>query len=74
MHKSVFMSALVIMSGVSQAELSIPGIATQPINALATTDKTLARTGLSVNEDDITNDQDANKITLTETQLHECGD
>ncbi len=72
MHKTVLMSALVMISGVSHAELSIPGIPTQALNALSTTDKTLARTGLSINEDDITNDQDANKITLTATQLHDA--
>jgi len=72
MHKSILISLLCVVSGTSHAELNIPGIETQRINALASTDKTLAQTGLSINQDDITHDQDANKLVLTETQLHEA--
>ena len=42
------------------------------MSSLAATDKTLANTGLSVNEDDVFSDQDANKLTLNEAQLHEA--
>ena len=72
MHKSAWIGVLFIITGVSHAELNIPGIQTLPFNALASTDKTLAKTGLSINDNDITSDQDANKLTLTETQLHDA--
>jgi len=71
MRKSVLFSAVFLASNISHAHFSVPGLQTQQINALATTDKTLAQTGLSINENDITSDQDANKLTLTEAQLHE---
>lgn len=54
------------------AELNIPGLGTQPLNTLAAQDQTLARAGLEFNEDDITADQDPNKLQLNEQQLHEA--
>ncbi|MFO2564085.1 TIGR03759 family integrating conjugative element protein [Legionella pneumophila serogroup 1] len=54
------------------ADLTIPGLNQQPLNHFAIEDKTLAKTGLTVNEDDLTSKQDINKITLTDTQLHEA--
>lgn len=54
------------------AELNIPGISTQSLNAVAAQDQTLARAGLTVNDDDITTEQDINKIQLNEQQLHEA--
>jgi len=56
----------------AHADFNIPGVASQTLNTLATQDATLARMGLSVNDDDITTDQDINKIALTEQQLHEA--
>lgn len=53
------------------AELNIPGINTQSLNTLATQDQTLAKAGLTVNDDDLTSEQDINKIQLNEQQLHE---
>ena len=70
--KSILMSAMLIISGLGHAELSIPGIQTQPFNMLTTTDKVLAQAGLSINENDITPLQDATELTLTEAQLHEA--
>ena len=61
-----------LLAQLAHAELSIPGVSSQPLNTLATQDPTLARAGLSVNEDDITNDQDSNSLALTEQQLHEA--
>ena len=72
MRTTLLISALVIANGISHAQLSIPGLQTQRFNALAATDKTLAQTGLSINENDITPEQDANKLKLSETQLHEA--
>ena len=72
MHQSIVLSMLLIVSGLTHAQLNIPGIETQRFNAMATTDKTLAQTGLSINEDDITPDQNTNTITLTEAQLHDA--
>lgn len=54
------------------AELNIPGINTQSLNTQAVQDHTLARAGLTVNEDDLTSEQDINKIKLNEKQLHEA--
>ncbi|MBA2656845.1 MAG: TIGR03759 family integrating conjugative element protein [Tatlockia sp.] len=54
------------------AELNIPGIPKQILSPLATQDSTLAKTGISVNEDDITASQNIIKIILTEAQLHEA--
>ena len=71
MRQAIVLSVLLVMSGIAYA-FSIPGIETQRFNALASTDKTLAQTGLSINEDDITPDQDTNKLSLTETQLHDA--
>lgn len=56
----------------AHAELNIPGLSSQHLNTLATQDPTLARAGLSINDDDITSDQDSNSIALTEQQLHEA--
>ncbi|MDW9178620.1 TIGR03759 family integrating conjugative element protein [Legionella pneumophila] len=54
------------------ADLNIPGINQQPLNHLAIEDHTLAKTGLTVNEDELTSEQDINKIKLTEAQIHEA--
>ncbi|OCH99162.1 integrating conjugative element protein [Legionella jamestowniensis] len=56
----------------AHADLAIPGLNQQPLNHLAIEDQTLAKTGLTVNEDDLTSEQDINKITLTEAQVHEA--
>lgn len=56
----------------AQAELNIPGLKEQPVNTLAIFDQTLAKTGLTFNEDDLTSDQDLNSINLDESQLHEA--
>ncbi len=58
-------------SGVN-AGLAIPGISQPTLSPLAVADTTLAKTGLTVNEDDVLSDQDANKLTLNEAQLHEA--
>lgn len=71
MRQSIVISVLLAVCGMSHAQFSIPGIETQRFNSLATTDRTLAKTGLSINENDITPDQDSNTLTLTEAQLHE---
>jgi len=54
------------------ADLTIPGLNQKPLNHIVIEDKTLARTGLMTNEDDLTSEQDINKITLSDTQLHEA--
>jgi integrating conjugative element protein (TIGR03759 family) len=56
----------------SDAQLSIPGISTQALNALTVQDQTLTRAGLTVNKDELTSEQDVNKIQLNEQQLHEA--
>ena len=65
MHKTVLFSVVFLANSITHAHFSVPGMQTQQLNALAMTDKTLAQTGLSINENDITSDQDANKLTLT---------
>ena len=54
------------------AELNIPGINTQSLNIRTFNDATLARTGLTANHDDLTSEQDINKLQLNEQQLHEA--
>ena len=74
MFKKTLILSLLALSASASAELTIPGIAMHHTNAsaLAATDKTLAKTGLSVNEDDITSDQDINALKLTPSQLHDA--
>ncbi|MBA2649349.1 MAG: TIGR03759 family integrating conjugative element protein [Legionella sp.] len=72
MIKYPFFLLCLVAYKTSHAELNIPGLNHQPINQLAIQDQTLAKTGLTNNEDDLTADQDINKITLTEAQLHEA--
>lgn len=64
--------SLVLLPLLAHAELNIPGLNQQPLNHLAMQDQTLAKTGLTVNEDELTSEQDINKITLTEAQRHEA--
>lgn len=69
----VFLALLAMQSAQNaHAELNIPGINTQHLNTLAAKDPTLAHAGLTVNDDDITSDQDSNSLKLTEQQLHEA--
>lgn len=72
MHKLSFVWLLFLHSSASIAALSIPGIPTAGLNALAVTDKTLARTGLAGNEDDMLASQDSHLLKLSETQMHEA--
>ncbi|EHL30520.1 TIGR03759 family integrating conjugative element protein [Legionella drancourtii] len=64
---------LALNTGV-HADLTIPGIALNHGNdsALALSDKTLAKTGLSFNEEDLTSDQDINSLKLNSVQVHEA--
>lgn len=72
MVKPYLFIIVLIATPIVHAELSIPGITSEALTTLATHDATLAQTGLSVNEDDITTDQDIHAVTLTEQQLHEA--
>ena len=72
MLKPSFISILLILNCECHANLTIPGLATQTINSQLIHDKTLEKTGLSINEDDITPDQEMNPIKLTDAQLHEA--
>ncbi len=72
MNKSLMIILMIAASSVSHASLHIPGLKTQELSSLATSDKTLAQAGLSINENDITKDQDLNKLKLNEEQLHEA--
>ena len=66
-----FLLSLIACS-TAHAELNIPGLNQQPLNQLTIQDQTLAKTGLTANEDDLIPEQDINKTTLTEAQLHEA--
>ncbi|HHF0526352.1 TPA: TIGR03759 family integrating conjugative element protein [Legionella anisa] len=68
---SVFLLPLLACE-TAHAELNIPGLNQQRLNHLAIQDQTLAKTGLMVNEDELTSEQDINKLTLTKAQLHEA--
>ena len=74
MSKHTLMLALMVAGLPVYADLNIPGIAmhSNASNALVATDKTLAKTGLSVNEDDMTAGQDLNTLKLDPLQLHEA--
>lgn len=67
----IIATALVIIHS-AHAGLNIPEIQTQTLSALANQDQTLAKTGISINDDDITSSQDPNKLVLNEQQLHEA--
>lgn len=54
------------------AELNIPGLSTQRLNSLAMQDETLAKTGLTQNDDDLTSDQELKNVKLTDQQIHEA--
>lgn len=71
--KNTLTGFFLVLSTSAFANLTIPGISLHHANdnALTLTDKTLAKTGLSVNEDDITSDQDMNTLKLTPLQMHE---
>lgn len=70
----ILTSGLMVLSTAACAGLTIPGISVHQSaeSALALSDKTLAKTGLPMNEDDITGDQDMNSLTLTPLQVHEA--
>ena len=68
---SCIMIAL-ISANIAHAELNIPGLNIQRMNTLMVQDKTLAKTGLSHNDDDTTADQDINHLKLTEQQSHQA--
>ena len=70
--KPSIVSLLIVLSGKTFAELSIPGITTSPLNALYASDKTLAQTGISQNIDDISSDQDIHAVQLSVEQIHEA--
>ncbi|MDI1352444.1 MAG: TIGR03759 family integrating conjugative element protein, partial [bacterium] len=74
MSKLKFPALIITLLATQQihAELNIPGISTQYLNTLKAQDQTLARAGLTVNTDDLTSEQDVNKIQLNEQQLHEA--
>lgn len=72
MSKNVVLLVSWLTCNALHAELNIPGLNQQPLNRLAIQDQALAKTGLSVNEDDLTTEQALNKITLSEAQLHEA--
>ncbi len=69
---TLIISSVLVTSHSAYAWLAIPGISQPTLSPLAVNDKTLANTGLSVNEDDVFSDQDDNKLTLNEAQLHEA--
>lgn len=65
-------SLLIILSGKTFAEFTIPGIAASAINPLQSIDKALAQTGLTQNIDDISTDQDTHTVQLSAAQIHEA--
>ncbi|TAL60405.1 MAG: TIGR03759 family integrating conjugative element protein [Legionella sp.] len=72
MLKYSVLTISLISTQLAFAELNIPGINTQTLNNQGIQDQTLARAGLAVNEDDLTLEQDINKIKLNEKELHEA--
>ena len=56
----------------AHAVMAIPAFVDAGLSPLAVSDQTLAQTGLSVNEDDVLDSQDPNRLTLSEANLHEA--
>ncbi|HFL2715770.1 TPA: TIGR03759 family integrating conjugative element protein [Legionella pneumophila] len=54
------------------AELNIPGLNQQALSINSVEDPTLVKTGLNLNEDELTTDQDINKLQLSDEQMHEA--
>ncbi|KTC94857.1 TIGR03759 family integrating conjugative element protein [Legionella feeleii] len=54
------------------AQLTIPGLTGGEIQALALRDKTLAKTGLGVNEDELAAAENSRSLALTEAERHEA--
>lgn len=72
MFKQTVLTLTLLSTHAVHAELNIPGINIQPLNTQSAQDQTLARAGLTVNNDDLTLEQDVNKLKLNEQQLHEA--
>lgn len=72
MHKLNLILISLLSTQIAHATLNIPGIHSQALSTSSIQDETLARAGLNINDDDITNDQDTNSLALTEAQLHEA--
>ena len=72
MLKPSIASLLIVLSGNTFAEFIIPGIDTERLTPMHSSDKTLAQTGLSQNIDDISSDQDINAVQLSAAQIHEA--
>ncbi|WP_131783807.1 TIGR03759 family integrating conjugative element protein [Legionella gresilensis] len=61
-----------LINQTAQAELLIPGISSENLNPLTIQDQTLARAGLTTNQEDITSDQNINELVLNPNQIHEA--
>ncbi|MGQ3887839.1 TIGR03759 family integrating conjugative element protein [Legionella sp. CNM-1927-20] len=72
MFKPKVFLILCLITQVAQAEIKIADIKTENLNTLAIQDKTLGRAGLTTNQDDITTDQNFDKLILNPAQLHEA--
>jgi hypothetical protein len=72
MLKYSLLTLALLSTGSAFAELNIPGLNTKSLNTQKLQDQTLNRAGLSVNENDITDDQDLNTLQLSKEQLHEA--
>lgn len=72
MRKFFILSLALLSTGHAQEEINIPGLTTKTLINPAIKDESLARTGLNVNEIDITDDQDQTSLQLTKDQTHEA--
>lgn len=71
MRPRVCLLLIALLPQVVFADISIPGISSEDIKEPGY-DMTFANTGIKENIDDITDDQDIDKVTLTEKDKHEA--
>lgn len=72
MKKAAFL-LLSLITQTALADLSLPGIRVQETQgSLSLKDAALAKTGLSFNEEDLTDEQNSQALNLTPAQIHEA--
>lgn len=72
MARALFITAILGLSSNAFAALDIPGLSQAPMVSSTISDKALAKTGLSVYQDDITAEQYLESMKLDEHALHQA--
>jgi len=72
MNKFIVLLVLLTLNGMSHALPYVPEINIETLKALAELDKEAARTSVAANKNELASNQNSNKITPSEKQLHEA--